>query len=184
MFSKKPVVRRIAWISLLPQLLVMVIFITISKILFAQSVFAFDIGLLSYVMSSILLRHLVPRNHRKGMRLYKAGDYTQAIHEFEKSYDFFTKYAWVDKYRYMVLLSASRMSYTEMALVNAAFCYTQVGDGRKAREYYNKALQQFPDSELAKAALRMMDSLADHSAEGEDDRTRGTKDWKEQGNHS
>lgn len=43
-----------------------------------------------------------------------------------------------------------------MALVNIAFCCTQTGNPNQAKEYYGKALNQFPDSEMAKSALQMM----------------------------
>lgn len=55
----------------------------------------------------------------------------------------------------------SRMTYTEMTLLNTAFCYTRIGEGALAIEYYGKTLVQFPDSEMAKSALRMMHSLTD-----------------------
>ena len=46
-----------------------------------------------------------------------------------------------------------------MALLNIAFCYSQKGNGSKAKEYYEKTLQQFPGSEMAKSALRMLNPL-------------------------
>ena len=46
---------------------------------------------------------------------------SEAINEFQKSYDFFEKNQWVDKYRYLTLLTASKSSYREMALNNIAF---------------------------------------------------------------
>ena len=112
-------------------------------------------------MFIILALRSIPRNHRRGMKLFKTGQYIQAISEFQKSYEFFMKHAWIDKYRYFVLLSSSRISYTEMSLLNTAFCYTQIGQGALAKEYYEKTLAQFPDSEMAKSALRMLQSLTD-----------------------
>ena len=46
-----------------------------------------------------------------------------------------------------------------MALINAAYCYAQVGDGQKAVEFYKKTLHQFPDSEIAKGGLNMIYAL-------------------------
>lgn len=46
-----------------------------------------------------------------------------------------------------------------MALTNAAFCYVQTGKGQKAVEYYEKVLHQFPDSEMAKSALKMLHAV-------------------------
>ena len=75
------------------------------------------------------------------------------------SYGFFNKKQWIDKYRFIILLSASRISYKEMALLNIAFCYGQLGDGKRSREFYEKTLTEFPDSEMAKTALNMLNAV-------------------------
>lgn len=163
MFSGKPVVYQVTWISLVIQLVVLQGLICILSFFVEPYSYAVNIGIGLYLVIFFLLRYLVPRNHRKGMRFVKKEDYARAVGEFEKSYDFFTKYAWIDKYRYIVLLSRSSMCYKEMALVNIAFCYTQCGDGNRAREYYVETLRQFPDNEMAKSALRMLDSVSPYA---------------------
>jgi len=45
-----------------------------------------------------------------------------------------------------------------MALLNIAFCYGQSKDGKRYKKYYKKTLTEFPDSEIAKASLRMFES--------------------------
>ena len=60
------------------------------------------------------------------------------------------------------MMSASAISYREMALCNIAFCYSQLGDGQKAESYYRRALDEFPNSALAVAALRMIESVRQH----------------------
>ncbi|HEX3165740.1 MAG TPA: tetratricopeptide repeat protein, partial [Chitinophagaceae bacterium] len=73
--------------------------------------------------------------------------------------DYFAKNNWVDKYRYLTLLSSSKMTYKEMGLCNIAFCYSQTGNGQKAKEYYEQALREFPENGLAIAALNMLKSV-------------------------
>ncbi|PHQ61052.1 MAG: hypothetical protein COC08_06375 [Maribacter sp.] len=51
------------------------------------------------------------------------------------------------------------MSYREMALANIGFCYSQIGDGIKSKEYYERTLKEFPESGLAKSALKMMSAM-------------------------
>ena len=160
MASNKPVVRQRAWLAGLLHVLLLLVFTIIFRFFVGSFIDGFDLALLVFFIAFLLLRFLVPRNHRQGVEFYRSGSYAQAISEFEKSYDFFTKHAWVDKYRFIVLLSSSRISYTEMSLVNIAFCYTQMGDGNMAKEYYEKALSQFPDSEMARTALQMLDAAA------------------------
>ena len=129
MSSKSPIARQIAWLSLLPQLILIFCFIAFAHLIGFQSYLLF--GALIYLAISFLLRFGIP---------------------------FFKRNAWIDKYRYIILLSSSRVSYTEMALLNIAFCYGQSGDGKRSKEYYKKTLSEFPDSEIAKASLRMYKS--------------------------
>lgn len=156
MSSKSPIVRQIAWLSLLPQLILIFCFIAFAHLIGFQSYLLF--GALIYLAISFLLRFGIPFYHRKGVSLIKKGLFLEAISFFEKSYSFFKRNAWIDKYRYIILLSSSRISYTEMALLNIAFCYGQSGDGKRSKEYYKKTLSEFPDSEIAKASLRMFES--------------------------
>lgn len=94
-----------------------------------------------------------------GIKKNNAEKFEEAILDFEKSYTFFKKYGWIDKYRFITLLSSSKMSYREMALANIGFCYSQIGNGIKSKEYYERTLAEFPESGLAKSALKMINSM-------------------------
>lgn len=157
MSSNNPTVRQIAWVSLIPQLL----FMGLLFLLFYQ--FSKDdfilYGALTYLALSYILKFVLAKYHRNGISLFNNQDFKNGIELFEKSYAFFDDNVWLDKYRYLTLLSASRMSYREMALVNIAFGYSQIGDGIKSIEYYERTLQEFPENNMAKAALRMINSV-------------------------
>ena len=157
MASKTPTIRQIDWISIIPQLTVMGIIIFVWHSYNPNN--AFLNGAITYLVISISLRNFIPKDHRKGMKKVKMNNYEEAINDFEKSYSFFKQNKWIDKYRYLVLLSSSRISYLEMALSNIAFCQGQIGKGEKAKEYYEKTLDEFPESEIAKAGLRLLNSM-------------------------
>ena len=159
MSSKTPMVRQVAWISLVPQLIFMGALIFGFYLLNSSDPIIH--GALSYLAISLGLRISIPKDHRKGITLVKEHRFLEAIPHFEKSYEFFTHNLWIDKYRFLTLLSSSNISYREMALCNIAFCYSQTGDGKKAIEYYTRALQEFPGSMIAQMALKML-----HSTEG------------------
>ena len=93
------------------------------------------------------------------MTLVKKEKYEQAIEAFQKSYSFFSKYTWIDQYRFITMLSSSKISYREMALLNIAFCYSQIYNGKNSKDYYLKTIQYFPNSEVAKASLKMIRSI-------------------------
>lgn len=156
MSSNVPTVRPIAWISVVLQLTLMGLLILLWYQLKADNPF-FN-GALTYLILSFALRTLIPHNHKAGMTLVKQEKYLDAISHFKNSYDFFKRYEWLDKYRYLTLLSSAKMSYKEMALNNIAFCFGQMGDRTKSKEYYELTLQEFPNSGMARAGLNMLNA--------------------------
>lgn len=157
MASNVPTVRQIAWISLVPQLMLMGLLIYLFHLLEFGDPFLY--GALTYLVLSFGLRNLVAKNHRQGMKLVKQQKFEEAIPLFEKSVEYFTKNAYVDKYRFLTLLSSSKMTYKEMGLCNIAFCYSQTNNGQKAKEYYELTLKEFPENGLATAGLKMINSF-------------------------
>ena len=154
MSSNISVVRQIAWLALIPQFLFALLLIFIWHQLRVPDPPFY--GLLSYLVISFSLRTLIPRHHNKGMKLVKKDMFEEAIVSFEKSYRFFSVNSWIDKYRFITLLSSSAMSYREMSLSNIGLCYAQLGDDEKAREYFRKTLDEFPKSELARKGLNLI----------------------------
>ena len=157
MASNVPIVRQVAWISLIPQLLLMGFLMCIFYLLDFSEPYIF--GALAYLMLSFCLKNLITKNHKQGIELVKQKKFATAISFFEKSVDYFTKNNWVDEYRYLTLLSSSKMTYKEMGLCNIAFCYSQTGNGQKAKQYYELALREFPDNGIASVGLNMMNSF-------------------------
>lgn len=157
MGSSVPSVRQISWISLIPHFLLFGLIIYVYYLLeFGDPILY---GALTYLMLSFGLTNLVAKNHRQGMKLVKQQKFTDAIPLFEKSVDYFSKNSWVDKYRFLTLLSSSKMTYKEMGLCNIAFCYSQTNNGQKAKEYYQRTLTEFPENGLAIAGLKMLNSF-------------------------
>lgn len=156
MVTKIPTVKQVAWISIFPQLIVLGILIFIWYQFNKQDFYLFGAG--TYMILSHILKYVIPKDHRNGMRKLKTEDFENAIPDFEKSFEYFKNNNWIDKYRFLVLLSSSRITYKEMALNNIAFCYGQIGHGEKSKEYYERTLSKFPDSILAKVGLRFLNS--------------------------
>jgi tetratricopeptide (TPR) repeat protein len=159
MASNPPIIKQVAWASLIPQIAFILILISIYNQFGIEDAGLY--GALTYLFLSIGLRYFIPENHRKGIQLTKINQFEKAISEYEKSYEFFTKNDWIDKYRFITLLSSSKMNYREMALCNIAFCYSQIGNGTKAIEFYKKTLEEFPENGLAQSALKMLNSTID-----------------------
>ncbi|MBL3657919.1 tetratricopeptide repeat protein [Fulvivirga sediminis] len=127
--------------------------------------FAFLITALTYAVIARVLRSIIAKAHRKGISLVKKHQYKEAIPNFEKSVKYFTDHESIDQYRFITLLSASKMSYREMGLCNIAFCYSQIGEGQKSKTYYELVLRDYPKNGIAISGLRMLNSIHNVAAE-------------------
>ncbi|WP_445714416.1 tetratricopeptide repeat protein [Flavobacterium sp.] len=157
MASETPTIRQTAWVSVIPQFLFMGLLLLVFHQISSENAVLY--GAVTYLSISYILRNFIPKSHRKGLSLYNENRFLEGIDSFQKSYDFFCQHNYLDKYRYLLLLSSSKMGYKETALNNIAFGYSQIGDGKKAKEYYERLLVEFPKNGIAKVALKMIDSF-------------------------
>jgi tetratricopeptide (TPR) repeat protein len=157
MASQVPIIRQISWISIVPQLVIIGLLFFLYHV--ADFGDPFIMAALTWSLLAIGLRNLIAKKHRQGIKLVKLQKFKEAIPFFEQSFEYFTKNKRVDKYRFLTLLSISKMSYRESALCNLAFCHSQTGAGLKAKEYYKQVLAEYPENGLAKAGLNMLNSI-------------------------
>jgi len=156
MASKRPIIRQVSLNAVVLQIFIIWAMMGLARLAGFNDPFVPIV--IVYLCLFIGLRKMIPRNHRRGVAFLRVKEFEKAAQEFEASYRFFERHPWLDRFRYLTLLSASRISYREMALLNSAYCYGLIGDGRKMKEYYEKALQRFPKSEIAKLSLQMIES--------------------------
>lgn len=154
MSSGIPFIRQIGWSSMFVHAFVILCIIGFWYWLKPED-YLFN-GCLTYLFISFTIRRLLTRHHRTGIQNVRKQDYRSALPHFETSYEYFTRNEWIDRYRYLTLLTSSKISYKEMALVNIAFCYGQLGEQDKAITYYKRALSEFPDSQIARSALNLL----------------------------
>jgi tetratricopeptide (TPR) repeat protein len=156
MAERIPVVRQIAWGTLIYQIALMVLFIWLySKTSIKDPALA---GGLTFIGLVLVLRFAFSGLHRKGMRHIRKMEYDKAIPYFEGSYEFYTRNSFLDKYRAYLMLSASLMFYKEMALNNIGFCYSQMDKKEEAIFYYRKCVEEYPNCTMAKVALKMLEA--------------------------
>ncbi len=103
-------------------------------------------------------RRLIARRHRRGVGLLKQRRYREAIVYLQESLAFFNRHPWIDRLRCIVVMNPSAASYREMDLNNIAFCWAQLGDRKRAREFYETCLARFPGNRLASTAIRALDA--------------------------
>ena len=159
MSTEPPIIRPIAW----PAILFHIGLIAGVAALIAE---AFHVGFaLAFVFTAIghtivfrVVRRVLSGDHRHGITLFRAKKFAEAAPYFEASYRAFSLHPWLDRFRWLILGSGSSMSYREMALCNAAFCYAQVGDGARAKGLYEQVLREFPENSIATASLNLIRS--------------------------
>ena len=165
--SNQPIVRQVAWISMIPQLFFMLFLFLFYRFLGFRDLVGFNsfifLGALSYLILSFSLKHLIPTNHKKGLKLSAQEKFVEAIEQHNMSVEFFTKNSWIDKFRFITLLSSSKMSYREMGLCNIAYCYAQIGQIEESKKYYQIVIKEFPENGIAKSALRMFNAMESKS---------------------
>lgn len=156
-----PVVRRVNWWSVVPQIAVFALFWFLWQLIDPERAILF--AAITHFVLSVGLRQIVGRYHRQGMNHVKSKNYEAAIEAFEKSYVFFSENEWVDRYRFLTMMSSSQMCYREMALTNIAFCYSQLDKLEQTKVYYERALAEFPNNALAITALEMLEDGEEES---------------------
>jgi len=111
---------------------------------------------MTYLVIAYGTRYFVPIDHRRGMRELKQGDYEKALVSFEKSFDFFSKHSWVDRFRMFTTFSVSKLCYREIAMVNKAFTLVCLGRKEEAKALYEACLEEYPKNSIAFYGLKML----------------------------
>jgi tetratricopeptide (TPR) repeat protein len=161
MGSSNTVVRQTSWLMVVPQLLVLALCMALTGLALwpRLGIASASVGAFAYLAYSFGSRWVLLRPHRNGLRLTSDGNFPEAIRSFEQSYAFFSKHGWIDRYRYLTMLTPSAISFREMALINIAYCYVQMEDWARAKHSYQSILAQFPNSQLARRALELLDNI-------------------------
>jgi len=159
--SNSPIIRPISWLATLPQFVALALAVLVG-IYFSPAdwVLGMVLGTAAYLLYSFGSRLLLARHHSAGISLSQQGRYPDAISRYQRSLEFFDRYPWIDRYRSLVMMAPSALSYREMALINMGACSNQIGDYEQARAYYAECLTRYPGNTLATAVLHQMDAAA------------------------
>lgn len=136
--------------------------VAFSWVLLGRDGFLVEFILLGIALYLALLfgsRALLTRHHRKGIRQVKKGRLTEAILHFEANLRFFTDHPLLDRWRAVVIFSASALSYRDLALCNLAYCHGQLGDKERMKHFYQQAIALNPENPFAASSLRMIETV-------------------------
>src|SRR5215207_2221557 len=160
MNSQLPIVQKTAWLCIFPQLLIMFVLMIVGwRTLSPDNFWRGSVyGVVAYLVYSFGSKNILLKSHRRGIYYAKLSSFREAIREFQLSYEFLNKHRWVDRYRCIVMLDSSAVSYREMALCNIAYSHAQLQQHFQALQCYRRALEEFPESELAQNGVVHVES--------------------------
>jgi hypothetical protein len=147
------VFRRLSRPALLLHLSLLAWLFALTSILFPEykTLDGILVGAAPYVAWSMIMRPLLTRHHRAGIRHLRAGRFDEAIRAFGESRDFFTRHPLLDRFRFIILLSAGVAPYRELALCNIAYAHARAGDIAAARAACDETLAAYPESAIARS---------------------------------
>ena len=118
-------------------------------------VFAFAL----YFVYGAAARSFILWRHQRAMKLFRRRNYRDAIPAFEQSERYLAANPWIDRQRWIVLLSASAISYREMALFNIGAAHVHLDHPGPARRAFNHFLDVAPRSPLAPTVRKILSTL-------------------------
>jgi hypothetical protein len=80
-----------------------------------------------------------------GISLTRRGKFEDAIVAFRPSEAFWATHPTLDRFRGLVLGSATSHSFYVFALYNQAYCFSRLGRGGEAHELVERVLSKHPD---------------------------------------
>ncbi len=128
--------------------------------------FAFAFGGFSYITLAWTLRLTLQRHHRKGMKFLRRKQYEQAAASFRSSYQFFTDYPWIDRYRFVTMFNSNAIPFQQMALNNQGICCLHLGKNKEALEAFQKLAElngSYPNIRIVIEEIQKHINKTEHS---------------------
>lgn len=165
MRQSMPVVRQLYWPGLLVQalaiaLLAACLYLALPNV---AALWCVLVAAASYMVFCRIMRLLFTSHHRAALREYRKQQFSDAIAHNARSYEFFVAHPWLDRWRFLLLGTASPNRYSTIALVNQAYCESMRGDRAAARTLFEKALHESPGCTNAQFGLQMLDAGRDRT---------------------
>jgi len=114
------------------------------------------IGTVVFFVLRVLLQRHAKSFQKRGLQLMAEERYAEAAVAFEAGFQFFEEHRSLDRHRAITMLDHSEMDWREIMLANTASNHAMAGNKARAIELYEHCLQLYPESRLAKPALRFL----------------------------
>jgi tetratricopeptide (TPR) repeat protein len=153
METKVPFVKQETnWLALIPKVFVIGIFCILFYQFDKRNFFLFAV--IVYLILTYIARWLFyPSFVHAGIKHIKEGKFEQAIPFIQKTINYYKGHPWIDKFRFLLLISSAKSTILESSVCNLAYCYLQTGQVEKSTELYQNILRQNPENINARAML-------------------------------
>lgn len=110
------------------------------------------------VYSSLVARALI-KDYFEGFKHLQAGQFDEALAAFERQYAFFDQRPHLEKWYSLITLDASKYGHRELALINQAYVYIQMGKGDQVIRCYEQCAALNPGNGLAISNLNTANAV-------------------------
>jgi hypothetical protein len=160
MSSKVPFVKKeIAWLSLIPRLLLLGLLCLVFYQFDKRTFFLYAL-IVHTAITYGMRRFAFPSVVHTSVALIKEAKFEEAIPYIKESIDYYDKHPWIDKYRFLLMISSSKQCIMELLLCNLAYCHLQIGDVGIAKLTYEEVLSRYPENPNARVQLQTINAVA------------------------
>lgn len=98
----------------------------------------------------VVVRRVILAEHRRGILAMRAGRFEEGLEAFRASEAWFDRHRTLDRYRALLLGSASRHPFRILARYNQGYALSRLGRGEEALERLDAVLEEAPDMNMAR----------------------------------
>ncbi len=155
-----PVVRPISWLRFLALFPICFGIVILFYLLgpFKEAFVNIILALAICFAFKLLIKNLLTSHYIKGMRYVKRQMYKEAVQEFEKNLEYWESHLTLNSIYWLISLHPSLFLPVELSLHNLGFCYGQLGEKNKSKEYYSRVLELNPQNGMAIVAMRLIET--------------------------
>lgn len=141
----------------------LLLFCAVGALLAARAEIGILAGAAVFMIYRILVREVLCRDHRAGVRLTRSGDFRGGLAAFQKSEQLWARHPTLDRMRWLLLGSSGPYPFRILGLYNQAYCLSRLNRVREAMDVVKRVLELDPKM---RPAIELRDSLHSALSEG------------------
>ncbi len=112
------------------------------------------------VIYGVAISHLLIKSYVDGMKYIQDGNYEAGLEAFKEHYDFFDRHPQLGWVYTVLMLDSSKYGHREIALLNQAHAYIQLGNSAEVLRCYEECLALNPKNEMVTSSLNLAAAIS------------------------